>query len=175
MTVRVHTSSTHDALMIDSGAEASVFCDPTLFSQLMPATTSFVCFGPGEKLTVDGTGSVSFVVRDVQNSTHTVTLPSILYVPTQPHNILSLHDILSSGGGVNVATPPYYIRWKIGNSFVNQNITFVNGLPYTPIMRPSPVSRVHTVRKNISDEDKKATHTLVLATLALPNCNNYSS
>jgi hypothetical protein len=75
-------------------------------------------------------------------------------MPTQPHNILSLHDILSSGGGVNFATPPYYIRWKIENSFVNQNITFVDGLPYTPIMRPSPVSRVHTVRKNISDEDK---------------------
>jgi transposase InsO family protein len=154
MTVDVHRPSTPNALLIDTGANVSVYTDPTLFVELCPPTTTlFVCFGPKSKMNVQGVGCVIFNFTDSGGTTHTVTIFDVLYVPTQPHNIICLRDIFVNGGGINLDHAPYYVRWKVNSVDVYHDISFSDDLPYALITR---VQQVNSVRKSVHTSDKTA-------------------
>jgi hypothetical protein len=154
MTVDVHRPRSPNTLLIDTGANASVYTDPTLFQELRPPTTYlYVCFGPDSKMSVHGVGCVVFTFTDSGGTEHTVHVNDVLYVPTQPHNILCLRDILLNGGGINLDHPPYFVRWKVKHVDVYHDITFSDDLPFAHIKH---LKQVNSVRKFVPTCDRTA-------------------
>jgi hypothetical protein len=153
MTVDVHRHRTPNTLLVDTGANASVYTDPTLFQELRPPTTSlYVCFGPDSKMSVQGVGCVVFNFTDSGGTEHSDHV-NVLYVPTQPRNILCLRDILLNSGGINLDHPPYFVRWKVKNVDVYHNITFSHYLPFAHITH---LKQVNSVRKFVQTSDRTA-------------------
>jgi hypothetical protein len=157
MTVKLDTTSKSNALLIDTGVNVSVFTGGTLFLERHPPDTSCsVRFVPTATLAAEGIGRVMFNITDHSEGIHTITVdgaPRVLYVPTQPHNILCLKDVFGLGGGVNFDISPYYVRWKVDATDAYQRISFVEYLPYSIISR---VQQVNSVRKHIHISDKLA-------------------
>jgi hypothetical protein len=132
MAVKLDTTSKSNALLIDTVANVSVFTDTTLFLEMHPPDTSIsVRFGPTATLAAESIGRVMFMVTDHSEGIHTITVDGVLYVPTQPHNILCLKDMFGLGRGVNFDISPYCVRWKVNATDAYQHISFVDNLQYS--------------------------------------------
>jgi hypothetical protein len=157
MPVDVHRPRTPNTLLVDTGANESVYTDPTLFQELrLPTTSLFVCFGPDSKMSVQGVGCVVFNFTDSGGTEQSVYVNNVLYVPTQPHNILCLRDILLNGVGINLDHPPYFVRWKVKNVDVYHNIAFSDDLPFAHIGDITHLKQVNSVPKFFQTSDRTA-------------------
>jgi hypothetical protein len=71
--------------------------------------------GTGPKIPAHDTGTVQLCVTCMEiGKVHTVSLNNAYYVPTQPLNISSSHDVRVLGGAVHLddGFEPSYVRWS---------------------------------------------------------------
>jgi hypothetical protein len=141
-------------LCSDTGANASVYTDPTLFQKLRPPTTSlYACFGTDSKISLQGVGCAVFNFTDSGGAEHSVHVYNVLYVPTQPHNIICLRDILLNGGGINLDHPPHFAHCKVEHIDVYHDVVFSDDLPFAHITH---LKKVNSVRKHVQTPDRTA-------------------
>jgi hypothetical protein len=147
LNIDVNTTSTPDSLMIDTGANFTVFNNVACFMRFNPPTThSFICFGPSAKFSSEGEGSMHFFITDFDSVTHSVYMTHVMYMPTQPHNIVSLKSLQQMRSGVNFDFPPYHIRWHIEDADYFQHLYFSENFPYARITPPPQVNSVKQVQ-----------------------------
>jgi hypothetical protein len=97
--------------MIDTGANVTVFNDAKYFTNLRPASAhSFIRFGPSGTFPIEGEGTVQFSITDLDSVQHSVFIKNVMYVPTQPHNIVCLKSLREMHSGMNFDQTPYHIR-----------------------------------------------------------------
>jgi hypothetical protein len=112
MNVNVHLASKPKSIMIDTGANVTVFCQAQYFSHLKSIpTNAFIRFGPSTPFRIEGEGTVHFCITDMDSVVHDVRIEHVMYVPKQPHNIVSLKSLRAQGCGANFDHPPFHIRW----------------------------------------------------------------
>jgi hypothetical protein len=104
LTVNVHVATkivqeqqneAQRVVIIDSGAWGTVFCSPEMFDSIEPPGQD-VCirFGTGPRR-----GVVVLCVTCMDTSKRVIIhIPNACYVPTQPLNMVSAHDITDIGG-----------------------------------------------------------------------------
>ena len=137
MNIDVNTASTPNSLMIDTGANIAVFNDQSFFCQLQkPNTHSCVRFGPSASFAIEGQGTVQFNISDLENNPVMIHLTNVMYVPSQPHNIICLRNLRSIESGVNFDQSPYYIRWHVNGKDCYQSVHFTNDIPRARVSLP---------------------------------------
>jgi transposase InsO family protein len=147
LNIDLNTTSTPNSIMIDTGANVTVFNNAAYFMRLNPPTThSFICFGPSAKFPIEGEGTIHFSITDFDSVTHSVYMTHVMYVPTQPHNIVSLKSLQQLQSGVNFDFPPYHIRWPIEDVDYFQHVYFSENIPYARITPPPQVNAVKQVQ-----------------------------
>jgi hypothetical protein len=83
MNINVHTASKPHSIMIDTGANVTVFNNVEYFSHLSSATNhSFIRFGPSAPFAIEGEGTVHFTITDMDSVVHTVHIEHVMNVPT---------------------------------------------------------------------------------------------
>jgi hypothetical protein len=107
-----------------------------------PSTHSFIRFGPSAKLPIEGEGTIHFSITDLDSVSHSVYMAHVMYVPSQPHNIVSLKSLQQLHSGVNFDHQPYHIWWHIDDSDYFQHVYFSEDIPYARITPPLQVNAV---------------------------------
>jgi hypothetical protein len=103
--------------MINTGANVTVFNNPQYFTQLgSRAKNSSIRFGPTAEFPIEGEGTVHFCITDLDKVSRSVYLEHVIYVPTQPHNIVCLKSLQALNTGVPFDYEPYRIRWRVDNA-----------------------------------------------------------
>jgi hypothetical protein len=93
----VQAHDTARLILVDSVAGGTVICDASCFSVIKPPVQDVsIMFGVGPRIPVSGIGTVVLKVPSMDSGAmHTVCIKGAYYVPDQPLNILSVHDVLS--------------------------------------------------------------------------------
>jgi hypothetical protein len=126
--------------MIDTGANVTVFKDAQYFKDFRHVSThAFVRFGPSGTFPIEGEGTVHFSITDLDSVQHSVCIKNVMYVPTHPHNNVSLKSIRDMDSGMNFDHPPYHIQWRINNAGRFQNVYFSEDIPHARIAPPIQV------------------------------------
>jgi hypothetical protein len=106
-------------------------------------------FGVGPKIPVSGIGTVILKVPSMDSGAmHTVCIKGAYYVPDQPLNILSVHDVLSIQGAVvfeSLPGTPSHIRWPNESGDIYQALLWRRNLPY--IKCCTDAVQVNTIRR----------------------------
>jgi hypothetical protein len=132
--------------MIDTGANVTVFNNPQYYTQLKSKpNASFIRFGPSAEFLIEGECTIHFCITDLDKVFHSVYLEHVMYVPTQPHNIVCLKSLQALNSGVNFDYTPYHIRWRIDNTDHFQQVYFSENIPHAYITLPSQVNTVKHV------------------------------
>jgi hypothetical protein len=86
-------------LMIDSGAGGHVFSNASIFESIRaPTHNACIRFGNEPMIPAAGVGDVIFRVESMQNGkTYTICLSDVYYEPTQPLNMVSMHELWNAG------------------------------------------------------------------------------
>jgi hypothetical protein len=110
LSIDVHATNAPNSIMIDTGANVTVFNNPLYFTQLKSRPKeSSIRFGPSAEFLIEGEGTIHFRITDFDKVYHSVYLEHVMYVPTQPHNIVCLKSLQSLNSGVNFDYEPYHI------------------------------------------------------------------
>jgi hypothetical protein len=137
-------------VLVDSGAGGTVCSTVELFlTNNPPSTPTYIQFGTGPRNAVEGIGTVSFGARCMDTGrVLDVYIRNAYYVPTQPMNILSVRDVLATGGAVifDQGSKASHIRWKGQPSDVQQAMQWKCRLPHISCRVVSGKS-IHTIRK----------------------------
>jgi transposase InsO family protein len=137
--------------MIDTGANVTVFNDAKYFTNLRPASAhSFIRFGPSGTFPIEGEGTVQFSITDLDSVPHSVFIKNVMYVPTQPHNIVCLKSLREMHSGMNFDQTPYHIRWRIQGTDQFQHVYFSEDIPHIRITPPLQVNTVRHVPANVN-------------------------
>jgi hypothetical protein len=89
-------------VLVDSGAGGTVCATVELFMTINPPSApKYIQFGTGPRIAVAGIGTVSFGATCMDTGrVQDVYIQNACYVPPQPMNILSVRDVLATGGAV---------------------------------------------------------------------------
>jgi hypothetical protein len=131
----VNAHDTARLVLVDSGAGGTVISDVSCFSVINPPVQDVsIMFGVGPRIPVSGIGTVVLNVPSMDSGAqHTVCIKGAYYVPDQPLNILSVHDVLSLHGAVvfeSLPGTPSHIRWPKETGDVYQAMLWRRNLPY---------------------------------------------
>jgi hypothetical protein len=137
-------------VLVDSGAGGTVISDASCFAVINPPVQDIsIQFGVGPKIAVRGVGTVVLRVPSMDTGVaHTVVLKGAYYVPNQPLNILSVHDVLSLPGAVVFDShpgTPSHVRWPAARGDVYQAMLWRRNLPYIKCCTLDV--QVHTIRR----------------------------
>jgi hypothetical protein len=146
LNIDVNTTSTPN-FMINTGANFTVFNNVACYMRFNPPTThSFICVGHSAKFPSEGEGTIHFFFTDFNSVTHSVYMTHVMYVTTQPHNIVSSKSLQQFRSGVSFDFPPYHIRWHIEDVDYFQHLCFSENFPYARITPPPQVNSVQQVQ-----------------------------
>jgi hypothetical protein len=146
LSIDVHATKAPYSIMIDTGANVTAFNNPQYFTQLKSRPKeSFIRIGPSAEFLIEGGGSIHFCITDFDRFSHSVYLEHVMYVPTQPHNIVCLKSLQALNSVVNFDYEPDHTGRRIDNADYFQRVYFCENIPHAYIALPPQVNTVKHV------------------------------
>lgn len=132
-------STTESVWIVDSGATLHITHSLQLLSNFSSHSGHNVIISDGSKIPIKGYGTIKFLIKDkLSNSSHTIFLDRVAYVPNFSVNLISVRALTST---------------KISLKFTNQRCYIINSnstIPIATVVNSSYVLKVKHIKPNLN-------------------------